>query len=97
MSDSQPPSGTGEAHASAAPKLHDPEKLRRKRIEAGLNQTDLAQVTGIQQSHLSKLERGASNTTAKSLARIAKALGCTVTDLLAEHELEKGAPRGRAA
>ena len=78
-------------------KLHDPDKLRRKRIEAGLNQTGLAEATGIQQSHISKLERGVSDTTPKSLARIAKALGCTVTDLLAEHELAKGAPKGRAA
>lgn len=82
---------------SASLKLHDPDKLRLKRIEAGLNQTDLAQVTGIQQSHISKLERGASDTTPKSLARIAKALGCTITDLLAEHELAKGAPKGKAA
>jgi len=82
MSDSQPRRGTGEAHASDAPKLHDPAKLRRKRVEAGLNQTDLAQVTGIQQSHISKLERGRSSTTPKSLARIAKALGCTIADLL---------------
>ena len=82
---------------SDALKLHDPAKLRLKRIEAGLNQTDLANVTGIQQSHISKLERGASDTTPKSLARIAKALGCTITDLLAEHELAKGAPKGKAA
>ena len=54
-------------------------------------------MTGIQQSHISKLERGASDTTPKSLARIAKALGCTITDLLAEHELAKGAPKGKAA
>ena len=82
---------------SDSPRLHSPDKLRLKRIEAGLNQTDLAQVAGIQQSHISKLERGVSDTTAKSLARIAKALGCPITDLLAEHELAKGAPRGRAA
>ena len=82
---------------SDALKLHDPAKLRLKRIEAGLNQTDLANVTGIQQSHISKLERGASDTTPKSLARIAKALGCTITDLLAEHELAKGTPKGKAA
>ena len=82
MSDSQPPEETGEAHASDAPKLHDPAKLRRKRIEAGLNQMDLALETGIQQSHISRLERGASSTTPKSLARIARALGCTIADLL---------------
>lgn len=63
-------------------KLHDPEKLRRKRIEAGLNQIDLALEAGIQQSHISRLERGASSTTPKSLARIARALGCTIAELL---------------
>ena len=72
MSDSQSPRG----------KLHDPEKLRRKRIEAGLNQMDLAAETGIQQSHISRLERGESSTTPKSLARLARALGCTIADLL---------------
>ena len=82
---------------SGSLKLHDPDKLRRKRIEAGLNQTGLAQAAGIQQSHISKLERGVSDTTAAYLARIAKVLGCTVADLLAEHELAKGAPKGKAA
>lgn len=67
---------------SDTPKLHDPAKLRRKRVEAGLNQADLALEAGIQQSHISKLERGASSTTARSLARIARALGCTIADLL---------------
>ena len=62
--------------------IHDPEKLRRKRIEAGLNQMDVAAATGIQQSHISRLECGASSTTPKSLARIARALGCTIADLL---------------
>jgi len=67
---------------SDAPRLHDPEKLRRKRVEAGLNQVDLALETGIGQSHISKLECGASNSTPRSLARIARALGCTIADLL---------------
>jgi transcriptional regulator with XRE-family HTH domain len=71
-------------------KLQDPAKLRRKRHEAGLDQMDLAAKTGITQSHISKLERGACSTTAKSLARIAEALGCTVAELLAE-------PKGKAA
>lgn len=82
MSDSQSDRGTGQALASDVPKLHDPVKLRRKRIEAGLNQVDVARVTGIQQSHISRLERGASSTTPKSLGRIALALGCTIADLL---------------
>jgi transcriptional regulator with XRE-family HTH domain len=82
MSVSQSPQGAGEARANDAPRLHYPEKLRRKRVEAGLNQTDLALETGIQQSHISKLERGASSTTPKSLARLARALGCTIADLL---------------
>lgn len=66
---------------SRAP-IHDPEKLRRKRVEAGLNQVDLALETGIGQSHISRLESGASSTTPRSLARLARALGCTIADLL---------------
>ena len=69
----------------------DPDKLRRRRVAAGLNQTDLAQATGIQQSHLSKLERGRSNTTARSLAVIARALDCEIKDLMPDEPKRKAA------
>jgi transcriptional regulator with XRE-family HTH domain len=40
-----------------------------------LSQTQLAALTGIDQSDLSKIERGVSNPSVSTLERIAKALG----------------------
>jgi len=59
------------------------ENLKRYRKGKGLSQEKLAQKAGVTYSTLSKIEAG-YNTNPKvlSLARIAKALGVTVTDLL---------------
>ena len=45
------------------------------RAQSGLSQTQLAALTGIDQSDLSKIERGVSNPSVSTLERIAKALG----------------------
>ena len=45
------------------------------RAQSGLSQTQLAALTGIDQSDLSKIERGVSNPSVLTLERIAKALG----------------------
>jgi len=45
------------------------------RNESGLTQKQLAELTGIDQSDLSKIERGAANPSVATLERIAKALG----------------------
>ncbi len=44
------------------------------RAERGLSQKELSQLTGIDQSDLSKIERGVANPSVKTLARIADAL-----------------------
>lgn len=62
--------------------LLDPDELRRRRIEAGLNQIDLAEKTGLHQTHISLLESGSRGTTPKTLGILAAALGCTVADLM---------------
>lgn len=41
----------------------------------GISQKDLAAITGIDQSDISKIERGAANPSVSTLERIAKALG----------------------
>ena len=51
------------------------EEVQRVRAEAGLSQKELADLTGIDQSDISKIERGASNPTLGTLERIANALG----------------------
>ena len=45
------------------------------RAQSGLSQTQLSALTGIDQSDLSKIERGVSNPSVATLERIAKALG----------------------
>ncbi len=47
----------------------------RARTAAGLSQAELSAATGIDQSDISKIERGAANPSVGTLERIAKALG----------------------
>ena len=65
-----------------SPTIHDPGELRQRRIEAGLNQIDLARLTGLHQTYISYLERGLKNPTAKTLKIITDALECDVADVL---------------
>jgi transcriptional regulator with XRE-family HTH domain len=63
--------------------VHDPEELRDRRMRAGLNQDELAELTGLSQSYISLLERGVKNNpTAKTLRLLSKALGCAPGDLM---------------
>lgn len=48
------------------------------RKEAGLTQDNLAVRTGINQAEISRIERGASNATEDTLARIAHELGAEI-------------------
>ena len=57
------------------------------RALSGLSQKQLAAATGIDQSDISKIERGITNPSVGTLERIAKALGGRLTiriDLLSE-------------
>ena len=49
------------------------------RTKAGLSQKDLSAATGIDQSDISKIERGAANPSMMTLQRIADALGAKLT------------------
>lgn len=49
--------------------------VAKARAAAGISQKQLASLTGIDQSDLSKIERGASNPSVGTLRRIAEALG----------------------
>ena len=48
------------------------------RDQAGLTQVELAERTGISQADISRIERGATSPTAKTLQRIAEALNAEV-------------------
>jgi transcriptional regulator with XRE-family HTH domain len=60
----------------------DPGRVRRKRIEAGLNRTTLAHNAGISKSHMSQIEKGATGASPRVLKKIADVLGCEIADLM---------------
>lgn len=61
--------------------------IRQKRKALRLTQVELSQRSGIDQGHISRIESGESvNVTLGNLRAIAKALGCSVTDLLPEQD-----------
>ena len=49
------------------------------RIEKGLTQKDIAELTGISQADISRIENGEGNPTLSTMQRIATALGCTLS------------------
>lgn len=53
--------------------------VAKARAEAGMSQKQLAILTGIDQSDISKIERGIANPSVGTLERIAKALGGQLT------------------
>lgn len=53
-------------------------KIKQKRLELELLQEELAELVGIDQSDLSKLEKGNANPTVKMVSRVAKGLGAKV-------------------
>lgn len=57
-------------------------RLRREMSMRGFNQADLAEQTGVSQSTISNYILGKQSPTLISINRIAKALGCSVNDLL---------------
>jgi transcriptional regulator with XRE-family HTH domain len=61
------------------------ENIKRLREAAGLSQTELARRAGIDQGGLSKIEKG-RNLTLETLRDLARALGCSVVDLLEEED-----------
>lgn len=60
----------------------DPREFRRRRIEAGLTQTELASRIGRGRSRICDVEKGRSGLAPKDLKAVAQILGCTVHDLL---------------
>ena len=58
--------------------------VRRRRLELGFSQTDVANLTGLMQRHVSEIERGVVSPSVNTLRRIAHALNCTVGELVEE-------------
>jgi len=63
---------------------HTATGLRDRRLAAGMNQTELAEAAGCQQSTISQIETGTRRGGVDLLAAIARVLGCTVDDLITQ-------------
>ncbi len=61
---------------------HDPRRLLRRRLIAGLSQVAAAQQAGCTKSNLSKLEHGAYGASPELLAAFAALYGCDLADLI---------------
>lgn len=57
------------------------EKFRQARTAKGLTQTELARQSGIEQSHISYIERGVKGVSWEMLEKVAKALGVDPQEL----------------
>jgi transcriptional regulator with XRE-family HTH domain len=62
--------------------------LRRLRQTRGLSQERLAELAGIHRTYIGDVERGKRNIALLNMTRIAKALGISLSRLIAEMEKE---------
>lgn len=60
--------------------------VRALRTDQGVAQETLANLAGIERSHMGKIERGEHMPTLAIILKIARALGCSAADLMAETE-----------
>lgn len=58
--------------------------VRARRADLGLSQEELAHLSGIDRSHMGKIERGERNVTILNIERVAAALQTTPSKLLNE-------------
>ncbi len=58
--------------------------IRARRLELGLSQEGLAHLSGIDRSHMGKIERGERNVTLLNIERVAGVLKVTPSKLLAD-------------
>jgi DNA-binding XRE family transcriptional regulator len=56
--------------------------VRARREQLGITQTELAKLAGLNRSYLSELERGLVSISLERAEKLAKALNCTLRDLL---------------
>ena len=63
------------------------EEIRARRKHVGLSQEALAVDAGIDRSHMGKIERGERNVSLLNVIKIALALRCKASEILADAEL----------
>lgn len=54
--------------------------IRKIRLKEGLSQIDLAKQAGLSANYIGTLERGIQNPSLKTLERLAKGLGCSMSE-----------------
>jgi transcriptional regulator with XRE-family HTH domain len=57
-------------------------RLREVRTQAGLSQESLAAAAGLARNFVSMIETGKRNVTLATVAKLARALGCRMADLM---------------
>jgi transcriptional regulator with XRE-family HTH domain len=57
------------------------QKIKTLRNEAGLSQEKLGELTGLDRTYISDIERGKRNPSLKSLEKLAKALHISISDV----------------
>ena len=62
------------------------ENLKRLRQEKGLTQEQLAEITGLHRTYIGGVERGERNISLLNMERIARALGCPLSNLVEDIE-----------
>lgn len=63
--------------------------IEQKRTEKGMSQVALSRLSGVKQSVISDIENGKTrNPGIETVLSLAKALGCSLNDLLGEEEKE---------
>lgn len=68
--------------------------LRRRRIERGLTQAQMAEMLGVTYQQLNKYERGINRISAGRLLEVAAMLGVDLAEMVAEIETGTGASPG---
>ena len=56
-------------------------KLRHYRTQAGLSQERLGEITGLDRTYISGIERGVRNPSLKNIDKLAKALKISISDI----------------
>ena len=62
------------------------EELKRLRFQKKMTQMELANAAGLSQAHYCMVENGKDSPSIKRLTLIAKALGCSIKDLVLDTE-----------
>jgi transcriptional regulator with XRE-family HTH domain len=70
------------------PRLAFGRTVRRLRENRGLSQEKLAELAGIHRTYIGDVERGTRNIALVNMTRIAKALGTSLSRLIADMEKE---------